>query len=274
MKQEEKWKEAFSNVAIKETEQFEGSLTYEERRKAEALYKRHKDTALHLIRKQKGFLFKWTAGIAVAAAAVLLVLWGLNRPVPDTITPATEPVSTVISANTSEPQQTETPVPASENVAPTSHVLVLEAHLVDFPRGEKYSVYTGPGEQYERVNNKAVVSTNDWIQVFGVEQGYAMIQYAITSGQRRIGYINAVFLPDNASVSTLEFSYIPAVITQKTELTDDPLGGRTSLHTIRDGTEVLLLAVMDDWMYVEWNGGEKPVRGFVPATAIQQDNSR
>ena len=275
MKQEEKWKEAFSNIAIRETEELEKSLTYEERRKAEALYKRHRETALHLIRKQKGFLTKWTVGIAAAAAAVFLILWGLSRPIPDTITPAAEPVSTVISATTSVPQQTASVTPVSQTIVPAPYIPKLESQLVDFPKDQRYAVYTGPGEHYERANNnKAVVSTNDWIQVFGVEQGYAMIQYAISSEQRRIGYINAAFLPENASVSALEFGYVPVIITQKAELTDDPLGKKIPLHTLQAGTEALLLAVMDDWEYVEWNGGEKPVRGFVPATAVQQENGK
>ena len=98
MKQEDKLKEAFSSVAMEQPEQLEKSLTYEERRKSEALYKHHHDTSLRLIRKQKVSIVKWVSGIAAVAAAVLLIVWGVNRPAPDIITPATAPVSTVVSA--------------------------------------------------------------------------------------------------------------------------------------------------------------------------------
>ena len=73
MKQEDKLKEAFSSVAMEQTEQLEKSLTYEERRKSEALYKHHHDTALRLLRKQKVSIVKWVSGIAAVAAAVLLI---------------------------------------------------------------------------------------------------------------------------------------------------------------------------------------------------------
>lgn len=270
MKQEEKWKEAFTSVAMEQTEQLEKSLTYKERRKSEALYKHHHDTALRLIRKQKVSIVKWVSGIAAVAAAVLLVVWGVNRPAPDIITPATAPVSTVVSAYTNEPLQTETATPAVQTVEPTPHIPELKAHLVNFPEGMRYAVYTGPGERYERANhNKAVVSTNDWIEVFGVENGFAMIQYAITSTQRRVGYIDAAALPTHASVTALEFSYLPAVITHETDLTDDPFGEKTPLHTLPVGTEAKWLATLDDWVYLEWYGGDQPARGFVPASAVR-----
>ena len=64
----------------------------------------------------------------------------------------------------------------------------LTAQKIKFTGGQKYPVYSGPGAEYERgANGKASVSTNDWIQVFGSENGYIMIQYAISSSQMRIG---------------------------------------------------------------------------------------
>ncbi|MBQ9211447.1 MAG: hypothetical protein IJ153_07105 [Clostridia bacterium] len=270
MKREDKWKEAFTSVAMEQTEQLEKSLTYEERRKSEALYKHHHDTALRLIRKQKVSIVKWVSGIAAVAAAVLFVVWGANRPAPDIITPATAPVSTEVSVYTNEPLPTETATLAMQTPEPTLHIPELEAHLVSFPENMRYAVYTGPGEHYERANdNKAVVSTNDWIEVFGVDKGYAMIQYAITSTQRRIGYIDAAALPAYASVTALEFSYLPVLITRETEMTDDPLGEKTPLHILSADTEARWLATMDDWVYLEWNGGDQPARGFVPVAAIR-----
>ena len=95
-----------------------------------------------------------------------------------------------------------------------------------------------------------------------------MIQYAITSTQRRIGYIKETALPAEAAVANLKFSYAPVTITQDTELTDDPIGEKTSLHVLPVGTEAEWLATMDDWAYLEWKGGSQPVRGFVPASVV------
>ena len=270
MKQEEKWKEAFARAAMEQTEELENSLTGEERRKAEALYRRHRDTVLRQIRKPKVSVMKWAAGTVAAAAAVLLILWGANRSTPDLITPAAAPEGTAASVQTAE-RSTETAAPAAES---TPFIPALEAHLVHFPQGKRYAVYTGPGENYERANqNKAAVSTNDWIEVFGVENGYVMIQYAITPTQRRIGYMDASALPANEAAAALEFSAVPVVILRETELTDDPLGEKTPLHLLPAGAEARWLASLNGWAYLEWTGGDRPVRGFVSADAIRQKSA-
>lgn len=64
----------------------------------------------------------------------------------------------------------------------------LSAKQIQFSSGKKYKVYQGPGEEYGQAGNgKAVVSTNDWIQVFGKENGWIMIQYDISSDRMRMG---------------------------------------------------------------------------------------
>jgi len=269
MIREDKWKEAFSSVAMDEADQLEKSITFEERKQAESLYRHHRDTVLRSIRKQKASATRWIFGSGAVAAAILLTIWGLHRPAPDIITPAAVPVSTVPSTQTNESVPTNTSTPAMQTADPAANVSELEARLVDFPKGKRYAVYTGPGEQYERANQqKAVVSTNDWIEVFGMENGYAMIQYAITSTQRRIGYIEAASLPADAKVAGLEFSHIPVTLTQETGLTDDPIGEKAALHVLPAGTEAEWLATLDDWAYLEWKGGIQPVRGFVPASVV------
>ncbi len=275
MGEKEKWKEALTGIAIEETEKLERSLTSEEREKAEALYHHHQKTILRQIRKRPPSIARWAAGTAAAAAVILLLFWGVNRSAPDFTQPAAVPGSTGVPSDTGAPQITAEAVTAMQTQDPASGIPMLKAQLVDFPAGMKYAVYTGPGDNYERANqNKAVVSTNDWIQVFGVENGYAMIQYAITSTRRRIGYIDAASLPGNTGVNALEFGYVPVVFTQEAELTDDPLGEKIPLHTLPAGTEAGWLAVLDDWAYLEWNGGSQPVRGFVPAASIRLSGGR
>ena len=148
----------------------------------------------------------------------------------------------------------------------------LSAQKIKFTGGQKFPVYSGPGAEYERgANGKASVSTNDWIQVFGSESGYIMIQYAISSSQMRIGYIDQSALPKNANVSALRFAWEDAEITSSTFLTDDPLNSQTRLVTLYSGASVKWLSTMGSWVYVEVSGsGSKPVRGFVPASAIRK----
>lgn len=48
----------------------------------------------------------------------------------------------------------------------------FQVQSIKFSSRKKYPVYTGPGKEYLRSSNgKASVSTNDWIQVFGKENG-------------------------------------------------------------------------------------------------------
>ena len=145
----------------------------------------------------------------------------------------------------------------------------LRAKTVKFTGGKKYDVYTGPGEKFFRAaDGKAAVSTNDWIQVFGVEDGWAMIQYDLTSDQMRIGWIRATALPKNAAVDDLHFNDLPAIIAADTELTDDPLKSRAALRKLSQGQQVTWLATLGQWAYVQ--DDQNWIRGFVPLTAISQ----
>ena len=90
----------------------------------------------------------------------------------------------------------------------------LSATRIKFTGGQKFEVYSGPGDHYQRgANGKASVSTNDWIQVFGSENGWIMIQYDISSTQMRIGWITQTALPRGATVDTLRFEYFNAQLT-------------------------------------------------------------
>lgn len=146
----------------------------------------------------------------------------------------------------------------------------LTATHVKFTGGQKFEVYSGPGTQYERAaNGKAVVSTNDWIQVFGQENGYILIQYALSSDQMRFGYITSTALPDRTTASALYLDYSDAALTQNTYLTDDPLNSQTRVRSLSAGQSgVKWLATMGNWVYVELTGSGQPIRGFVPASAI------
>ena len=129
----------------------------------------------------------------------------------------------------------------------------LTAQKIKFTGGQKLPVYSGPGDEYERAaNGKASVSTNDWIQVFGSEKGFILIQYAISASQMRFGWIDQTALPKNANVGPLSFAYEDAAITANTFLTDDPLNSQTRVRTLTAGQSgVKRLAAMGNWVYVE-----------------------
>lgn len=141
---------------------------------------------------------------------------------------------------------------------------------IKFTSNKKYAVYSGPGENYFRGGNgKAAVSTNDWIQVFGRENGWIMLQYDITSDHMRIGWIQESALPKNANVSDMQFSQAQVWTKASSNLTDDPLFSAAAISTIPANTEVTRLATMGTWTYVEWNAANaQPMRGFVQSANL------
>ncbi len=152
----------------------------------------------------------------------------------------------------------------------------LSATRIKFTGGQKFEVYSGPGDHYERgANGKATVSTNDWIQVFGSENGWILIQYDLSSTKMRIGWITETALPSGATVSPLHFAFADAEITAATFTTDDPLGSQTRLRSLSPGQKgVKWLATMGNWVYVEITGEGLPVRSFVPASAIRPSSQK
>lgn len=147
----------------------------------------------------------------------------------------------------------------------------LTAQEIRFTSGRKYPVYSGPGEGYLRgAGGKAAVSTNDWIQVFGREGDWLLIQYDISSAQMRFGYIAASALPKNAEAPELDFRPVDARTARDVILTDDPLNTMGQLATLPEGAWVTWLATMGEWAYVESTTGDA-VRGFVPLNALTID---
>ncbi len=157
----------------------------------------------------------------------------------------------------------------SLTVAPTIPVGELTATNIKFTGGKNYPVYSAPSSNSLRGGNgKASVSTNDWIQVFGYENGYILIQYAISSDKMRFGYIDAASLPKSANVSALSWHETAATLTQDTALTDDPLNSNSALLTLKKGDRVSVLATMGTWAYVETTSTSW-ARGFVPQSVLQ-----
>lgn len=163
---------------------------------------------------------------------------------------------------------------AELTAAPDVDSYVLIPQKVRFTGGQKYPVYTGPGERYARSGNgKGSVSTNDWIQVFGEYGGWIMIQYDISAEQYRIGWIEKKALPKGTEVEVLDVSEIEDPYQTEAlydcELTDDPINSQKALAKIPKGTKMteLIYRAIDGWSYVVVTIDGKVMCGFVPSDA-------
>lgn len=137
--------------------------------------------------------------------------------------------------------------------------------------GEQYDVFAAPGrDSYRAANGKAVMSTNDWVQIFGEEDGWLLVQYDISRDKMRFGYIDASALPRNTEVNALRWYDLPAqTVKYNVSVTDDPLVSGDIIHSLRQGETVEVLSSFGSWYYIETasNYGEA-LRGFIPESAI------
>ena len=136
---------------------------------------------------------------------------------------------------------------------------------------EQYDVFSAPGRSsYRPANGKAVMSTNDWVQVFGEEDGWLLVQYDISRGQMRFGYIDASALPRGTQVPRLTwYDLPPQTILRDVSVTDDPLESNASICRLKEGDLVKVLSSFDAWYYIEVTDAYgRTVRGFVPHNCI------
>ena len=83
MKQDDLLRQALSELAQEETEQFAAGMSREDRRAAETLFRRHKRQALSLIARHTGKKRGYgTAGLRVAAMLILGAGGGEGAPSP------------------------------------------------------------------------------------------------------------------------------------------------------------------------------------------------
>jgi len=141
--------------------------------------------------------------------------------------------------------------------------------VMEFEKNRRHKVYQGPGERYGRsANGKGLVSTNDWIKVFGRENSFVMIQYEISDNATRFGWMDAWPVLDLGAVEYFEFEPVPATVIAETPMTDDPLVGRAEVRRLEAGKQVKWLAHLEDWAYIEVRLAKGPVRGFVHSSAL------
>ncbi len=141
-----------------------------------------------------------------------------------------------------------------------------QGDIIAFAPNRTWPVYAGPGTQYARLGDRrnAVVSTNDWIQVLGQSGDWLLIQYNISDGRNRFGYISAQALPRGVSVPALTFTSRSAVLTGY--VTDDPLRSCAACFSAPGEPCTVLGTLGSDFLYVEALSPEGALyRGFMPA---------
>ena len=153
--------------------------------------------------------------------------------------------------------------------APEIPAGTLSASIVQFTSNQTYAVYSAPDSKSIRgAKGRARVSTNGWIQVFGSDGDWLLVQYDITDKHNRIGYIYKNALPKDVVVPELALTRVPAVVNYDVAVTDDPLISQTPLAKLTENTSVTVLGTMGDWTYIEGVENKVRFRGFVPTACL------
>ena len=153
--------------------------------------------------------------------------------------------------------------------APEIPVGTLSAEVFGFDGGQMYAVYSAPDVKSIRgASGKAKVSTNDWVQVFGRDGNFLMVQYDVKDSFYRIGYISDKAIPMGMTVPELSLTNTAAMTREAVNVTDDPLGGQGTLVELPADSMVTRLGTMGDWSYIEGSKDDKVFRGFVPSSAL------
>ena len=166
-------------------------------------------------------------------------------------------------------EREEKGVPADLPILPESRnipYLLPEPVLAAFAPGQRFDVYTGPGSDYLREEDgHASVSTDDWILVFGEENGWLMIAYRVSKEVIRFGWIEATQEQAGVSVPALSWANETNVIAAN--MTNEPLINLPTSMSWRKqeyAPVTMLGSLCDVWAYVQTTAQDgKPTRGFV-----------
>lgn len=141
-----------------------------------------------------------------------------------------------------------------------------------FEKARTLKVYSAPSEEAWAADG-AQVTTDETVAIYGMENGWVLVSYAIGNGNRgRMGYIDDMTLLNPESVPQLGFCSIPLTLVRNAKATDDPLRSHNTITTLQKGDEVTLLAFFgNEWAYVQTIYEDKPCRLFIPVSALKED---
>ena len=129
-REEELLRQAFEELAQEEADELESSLSRSEIRQAEDLYRRHRRTALSLIRKNtrkaSSPVYTYLRIAAAVAVVIGLVIFSLNRSQPDNIIQVQPPTASVAPYYSPAPTDSPTPIETSTPFTPEPTVIPAE----------------------------------------------------------------------------------------------------------------------------------------------------
>ena len=129
-------------------------------------------------------------------------------------------------------------------------------------------LYAGPTMGFYR-EDSAVIDLGAPFVCFGQYDCWAMVAQGTPEDMGAIGWIEsaAANLPEEPQLGFDDA--LPAMVEEDTFLTVTPLcDAPAALCDVPRGTQVLLLAQLEDWAYVQAEIDGTPVRAFLPVSTV------
>lgn len=137
--------------------------------------------------------------------------------------------------------------------------------------GQVLDLYCGPTQGFYRHGEQALDLTQPYV-LFGQHDCWAMAAQGTPDAFGPVGWVEAASLPIAADAPSLAFEEaLVAMIEEDAPLTNDPHGlcpQDAWSVTLPRGAQVILLAAMGDWVYIQADLSGTPVRAFIPAACV------
>lgn len=138
-----------------------------------------------------------------------------------------------------------------------------EAQLLD--------LYCGPTQGFHRQPEQTLDTGKPYV-FFGQYDCWAMVAQGDESSFGPVGWVEAGSLPILPDEPLLGFDdSFSAMIEDGTLITDNPLADDPYASWnvgLMEGNQVIVLARYENWLYIQAEIGDTPVRAFVPAACI------
>lgn len=137
--------------------------------------------------------------------------------------------------------------------------------------GQILDLYCGPTQGFYRHNDQTLDTGKDYV-LFGQFDCWAMAAQGTSESFGPIGWVEAGSITDIPYEPQLAFEDgFAAMVEESAQLTDnpmaaDPFDGWTAV--LEPGTQIIVLAQLDDWLYVQAEAGASPVRAFIKAETV------
>ena len=134
--------------------------------------------------------------------------------------------------------------------------------------GQLLDLYCGPTQGFYR-HGEQVLDTSKPYVLFGQYDCWAMAAQGTKDAFGPVGWVEAGSITDIPYEPQLAFEDgFAAMIEEKAEATNDPLGAAETIAAFEPGTQITVLAQLGEWIYVQGYIGDTPARLFIPANTV------